>query len=205
MTRARPRLPAVFVLAVGAALAAPGVSAQAPRSGQPATFRTGVTYVEVDAVVTDGSGRFVPGLDARDFVLLEDGQPRTISTFSLVDLPVGADDRRPARGDAGWPDTTTNEDARLGRVYAVVLDDQHTAPFLSQRTRMIMRRFIDAYVGPDDRVAVLSTAPDGRIVTDFTSSRETLLAAVERFTGRKPSWLPPGDSPASRTQVACFT
>lgn len=204
MDPARGRRLAAFVTCMAcAAVAAGHVSAQAPTRTPAPTFRSGVTGVEVDAVVTDASGRFVPGLEVSDFVLLEDGQPRPISAFSLVDLPIGVPGAAAARADAGSPDTVSNEDARPGRVFVVVLDDLHTAPFLSERTRTIVRRFVEGYMGPDDRVAVLSTSRRSRITADFTSSHEVLLAAVERFLGRRPSWTAPAGTPTSR--AACFT
>ena len=52
------------------------------------TFKVQVDYVEVDALVTDQQGSFVRDLKKEDFQVLEDGKPQTISTFSLVDIPI---------------------------------------------------------------------------------------------------------------------
>ena len=48
---------------------------------QTATFKSSVDLVRVAAVVRDKKGRFVPELSARDFEILEDGQPRPIADF----------------------------------------------------------------------------------------------------------------------------
>jgi len=212
MSRARRRPPtlaaaaALIALALAAAAAQPFAAHEHQAPGAPgeqapaARFRASVTYVEVDAAVIDGAGRFVPGLRREDFTLLEDGQPRSISAFSFVDLPIRAE-----AGPASPPsdDTRTNEEARPGRLYVVVLDDLHTSPQHTPRARAVLRRFVEDYVGPSDLVAMLSTGAANRIVVDFTSSRETLLGAVDRFMGRRPPWLPPSGGAAS--QVACFT
>src|SRR5204862_358290 len=55
---------------------------------QTPTFKAEVEYVEVDALVTDSKGQFVRDLTKEDFQVFEDKQRQTISTFSLVDIPV---------------------------------------------------------------------------------------------------------------------
>src|SRR5258708_23053642 len=47
----------------------------------PTTFRSGVDLVRVAAVVRDHKGRFVQDLTARDFEVLENGRPRSITDF----------------------------------------------------------------------------------------------------------------------------
>jgi VWFA-related protein len=181
------------------------VQAQGAAQAPGPRFRTGVTYVEVDAVVTDAEGRFVPELSVEDFELLEEGKPQRVSAFSIVDLPIRAA-AGAAAADAGGhaaetPDTVSNEDITPGRIFVVVLDDLHTQPSRSQRVRDILRRFVERYVTPSDLVAVLSTGPDNRIVLDFTSSHAELLAATNRFLGRRPSWMAPADG----LVTGCFT
>jgi len=41
----------------------------------PMTFREGVDYVQVDALVTDRAGNLVRGLTKEDFEIFEDGKP----------------------------------------------------------------------------------------------------------------------------------
>jgi hypothetical protein len=63
---------------------------QAQRPGPG--FKTQVTLVEVDVVVTDDDGRPTRGLGRDDFSLSEDGTPVEIATFTAMDVP-----------DARWP------------------------------------------------------------------------------------------------------
>lgn len=184
-------------------------AAQAPRppasQAPAATFRSGVNYVELDASVTDEHDRFVADLTASDLQVLEDGKPRAISAFSLVDLSIrgtrtaaaSADDRRVV---PALPDSVSNEDVAPGRLYVIVMDDLHTSPALTTRARELARRFIEGYLGPDDLAAVLTTSPGQRATADFTSSHETLVAAIERVIGRKPPWVDSGS-----VFAGCFT
>ena len=105
------------MLGVGLActLAFVTVHSQAPAQ---LTFRAGVNYVEIDAVVTDRQGNFVRNLAEADFQVREDGKPQTVSVFSLVDIPTGA-----AEGSSSTltvdPDVQMNERTNA-RLYVLV-------------------------------------------------------------------------------------
>src|SRR5580658_7221955 len=62
------------------------LSAQAQTGGQEPVLRISVNLVQVDAVVTDSSGRQVTNLTADDFEILEDRQPQKITAFSYVSV-----------------------------------------------------------------------------------------------------------------------
>ena len=57
-----------------------------PQEPQAFKFRTGVELVNVNATVTDQSGRFASGLTLQDFRVYE--QPQTITHFSAERVPV---------------------------------------------------------------------------------------------------------------------
>src|SRR5262249_33921366 len=82
----RLRLAAFLIILAGSALIS-GQTPASPAQQQP-TFKTRVEYVEVDAIVTDSQGNFVRDLTREDFKVFEDGKAQTISTFSIVDIPV---------------------------------------------------------------------------------------------------------------------
>ncbi|HEY7499360.1 MAG TPA: VWA domain-containing protein [Vicinamibacterales bacterium] len=76
---------ALACLAVAAAVT---VSAQQPQQDQVFRFKTGVELINVTATVSDGSGRFVSGLQRTDFRLFEDGQEQQITHFNSERVPV---------------------------------------------------------------------------------------------------------------------
>jgi Ca-activated chloride channel homolog len=55
---------------------------------RPPTFNSTTTLVLVPATVTDGSNRFLLGLQKKDFHLFEDGVEQTISQFASEDAPL---------------------------------------------------------------------------------------------------------------------
>ena len=166
---------------------APSAAQQPSEQQQPpgVTFRAEVNYVEVDARVTDGQGRFVADLDATDFQVFEDGQPQKVSVFSVVNLPVERAARPLFASRPIEPDVQTNLSGLTGRVYLIVLDDLHTNALLSTRTRNAARQFVERYMGVNDVAAVVHTSGRTDAAQEFTSNPRLLLAAIDKFSGRK--------------------
>lgn len=173
-------------IAVLAVIATATLSAtQNPQSvGSPAsTFNTSVVDVEIDAVVTDQHGNVVQKLTKDDFQVFEDGKPRTISTFSAVDLQLEPGPST-AITPTVVPDVPANERTVEGRVYVLMLDDLHVDAVRSQNVKQAARRFIERNVAPNDLVAVIFTGRDDA-AKDFTSDKRQLLAVVDKFVGRQ--------------------
>ena len=172
------------VLAVGVALGAQG-AAQEQAIQPPVTFRSEINYVEVDARVLDGQGAFVPGLSAADFQVLEDGKPQKVDAFSFINIPVERQ-ARPLFAKAPIErDVADNIAGYDGRVYVIVLDDQHTHPLRSQRLKAAARQFVLRYMGANDTAAIVYTSGRSDVAQEFTNSQRRLLNAVDKFMGRK--------------------
>jgi Ca-activated chloride channel homolog len=80
-----PRWLIVLVLLFGA------LNQAVPASAQPTitpTFKSGVDLVTISAVVRDRHGRLVPGLDVKDFELVDRGETRKILQFRRDESPV---------------------------------------------------------------------------------------------------------------------
>ncbi|HEX7795923.1 MAG TPA: VWA domain-containing protein, partial [Vicinamibacterales bacterium] len=163
-------------------------SQQAPASQasqQTPTFKTQVEYVEVDALVTDQQGNFVRDLTKNDFQVFEDGKRQTISTFSLVDIPIERFDRPLFSPTPIERDVQSNERPFDGRVYVLILDDLHVAPQRTARVRTAARQFIQQRLGANDLMAVIFTGGRSQDAQEFTSNKRLLLNAVDKFTGQK--------------------
>ncbi|MQA30468.1 MAG: VWA domain-containing protein [Luteitalea sp.] len=185
--RLRIRLAALFALFAGSILTAGQAPQPAPPQGNvpTPTFKAQVEYVEVDALVLDEQGNFVRDLTKDDFQVFEDGKAQTISTFALVDIPVEQAERPLFASRPIEPDVESNERPFDGRVYVLVLDDLHTDALRSQRVKAAARLFIERSLGENDLMAVLFTAGRSQDAQEFTNSKRLLLAAVDKFMGRK--------------------
>ena len=182
------RLTVLFVLLAGAALDAgqnPPAQPPAAPPQQGPTFKVRVDYVEVDVVVTDRQGNLVRDLKKEDFQVLEDGKSQTISTFTMVDIPIERADRPLFAESPIEPDVKTNEKPFDGRVYVMVIDDLHTRFGRSIRVKTAAKQFIERRLGANDLMAVVHTAGPTDANQEFTSNKRLLLAAVDKTNGRK--------------------
>jgi VWFA-related protein len=144
-------------------------------AAQGPTFRSAVETVEVDVRVTDRNGRPIRGLTINDFEIREDGRRQSITSLTLIDNSVV---RSP---DAAPADSTGTLDAAI---YVLVLDDLHVEASNSLRARALARQFVEQAVTDRDRVAVRFSG-GGLSAAPFTSDKAEILAAIDRFSGRK--------------------
>jgi VWFA-related protein len=173
---------AVVVAPLLAAAQAGDQSADTPQP--PLTFRAEANFVEVDAVVTDATGNAVPDLRAADFQVLEDGKPQMVSAFSHVNIPITRNDRPLFSPTAIEPDVETNVGLD-GRIYLFVLDDLHIDVTRTPRVKASLHRFFERSFGANDLAAIVFTSGRASDGQDFTNNTRLLLAAVDKFAGRK--------------------
>ena len=146
------------------------------------TFKSTVTLVEVDAVVTDREGRPVRGLSKDDFSVTEDGTPVEIATFSAIDLPEAPRDAPTAPADRSGSAHASNDQPEDGRVVLIVLDDLLVSLSAARMVtvKSIGRRAVDR-LGPSDLAAVVTTSGRLGAQAEFTTEKWRLLAAIDRF------------------------
>ena len=175
------RLGALLLFLIGGA---PGAG-QERLPAQTPTFKVQVEYVEVDAVVLDSAGNPVRDLRKEDFQVLEDGKLQTISTFSIVDIPVERYDRPLYARQPIEPDVKSNERPFDGRMYVALIDDLHTSIARTTRVRAAGRQFVEQHLGANDLMAVVHIGQPADASQEFTNNKRLLIAAMERTTGRK--------------------
>jgi VWFA-related protein len=144
--------------------------------------------VRLDAVVTDRHQQPIRGLRTVDFELSDSGQVRAVDSVTV---------RRSADH----------------RVVAIFLDEFHVdAGEATLRARAALNAFIETQVGPDDLVAIMKPL-DPLNSIQLSTDRQAIMAAIDRFTGRKGDYTPrssfeeqfisraPGSADASRRQI----
>ena len=151
-----------MLLAVLTAVAAP--FAQQPQAPEPEQerqsfrFRTAVELINVNATVTDTSGRFVSGLRREDFQLYEDGQPQEITHFNSERVPVS-----------------------LG----IVLDTSGSMDGEKMlAAREALERFLFQLLGPEDEVFLYRFDSTVELVHGWTRDRARLRSALGRLSPR---------------------
>jgi len=144
------RLAAVATMSLAALMIA------APRlAGQEGfRFKSGVELINVNATVTDRSGRFVSGLKQSDFVVYEDEQPIEITHFSAERVPVS-----------------------LG----IVLDTSGSmAGDKMSAAKSAIERFLLDLLGPDDDVFLYTFNSGVDLVHEWTNERNRVAASLRR-------------------------
>jgi VWFA-related protein len=154
---------------------------QAPSSSPgevPApTIRVSTHLVLVDVVVTDKQGRAIAGLHPEDFEVEENGKGQKISTFvtpgenlaAAQPLPPGIYSNRPQYRSPGGPIT-------------VMLLDAVNTPYSDQSyARRQMLAFVQQQLKPGQRLAVFTLTGALKVLQDFTSDPQVLIAALQRY------------------------
>ncbi|MFW6175970.1 MAG: hypothetical protein ACOC7L_04020, partial [Acidobacteriota bacterium] len=192
MIRHRPRtiplvaaVPAALLLAVLCALA----WAAAPAGAQEGLERFGeeisITEVEIPVHVVR-RGEPVRGLTAQDFEVLDDGEPREIVGFRVIELDRAAPTREDAAREAGEAPAPSAE----GRRILLLVDFLFSRPHQLERCLLGARDMIAEQLHPADRVGVAYLTGGGaNLLLGFTSDREELDAAlgvVQSLLDRKP-------------------
>jgi VWFA-related protein len=160
----------------------------APNTPQQPTFRTGVNFVRVDAIITDKQGNPVVDLKQTDFEVLEDGKPQTIESFRFIKVDGAAvvETQSPIRTRADEERAAANEDARI---FVFFLDDYHVRLGNSMAARKPLAEFIQNYLAPSDLVAIMTPlAPLDSVA--LTRDHQSIIRMIERFEGRKFNYEP---------------
>lgn len=187
-------------------------------SAQQPTFRAGVTLVTTDVIVRNDKGQFVADLTKDSFTVLEDGQPQTIESFSMVQGGRTFNLLTPGPA-ANVPEGLVLPQARAraadaaGRVVLIVVDDLHFEPELTPHVRRLIGTVVNTLLHDGDMAAVVSTGPS-YLEVGPTYDRKMVAEAANRVRGS--GYLPseifkmmensqgPGDIRA-RAQMAFYT
>jgi VWFA-related protein len=166
------------------------LGASGARALQQPTFRSTTALVQVEAVVLDGQGQFVHGLDAGDLTLLEDGKPQKIEQFYVVTHQPATRASLLAAEEAGRPAAAAH------RVFVLVVDEGHLSAESLMRVQKGAEAFIKEQISPGDAAGVFVNGElyRGRLTTDkvallggvrsakpATENRQSLLAAFREF------------------------
>ncbi|HEX2642402.1 MAG TPA: VWA domain-containing protein, partial [Thermoanaerobaculia bacterium] len=146
-----------------------------------------VQAINVQVVVTGPGGERVPGLSAKDFRILVDGQPASLDFFLEVRDGRAVNVQDPASGDAALPSALADVEAGdvVGNSYLVFIDDTYSPIHLRNEALKGLARDIRT-LDPQDRVAVVTF--DGRqlhVLSDWAEPGAELAKSIEAVSRSK--------------------
>ena len=140
--------------------------------------------VQIDAVVTDKSGKRIVDLKPDEVEIYEDSQVRAITNFSYINLnstnppPTPIDPKVSATGAPLVPRRLRPDQVR--RTIALVVDDLGLSFESAYNVRQSLKKFLDEQLQPDDLVAIIRTSGGIGALQSFTTDRRQLYAAVDK-------------------------
>ena len=206
---------------------APALLGQQPPPSAPApVFRSSINLVLIDVVVRDRSGAIVRGLTTDDFELTEDRVRQQIVTFAFEEITSSA---RPVPGSstlaaaaaavkAAAPAATaagprdeapaaplTSEDVAGHRLLTLLFDTSSMQPEDVQKAADAAIKWVDESMTAADLVAVASIGANLQVLTDFTSSKETVRSVLTAFTAAAGTAFASVDASTAATDEAAAT
>jgi VWFA-related protein len=186
------RLPLVLLLSsqlvVGALGQQPAPSPTPPPTQQQPesddVVRINTNLVQVDAVITDKSGKAVTDFKPEEIEILEDGRQQKITHFSynVTQIPAAPSETASAPTDKPLgpmpPSRIKPEEVR--RTIALVVDDLGLSFQSTYQVRRALKKFVDEQMQPGDLVAIIRTSGGIGALQQFTSDKRQLYAAIDR-------------------------
>lgn len=141
----------IFILMIASEAAVSCIAGSTSVNLQDEPLKLNATLVQVPAVATDRTGKFITDLSKSDFTLLDDGKRRDISLFDIVKQPFTA---------------------------ALVLDTSNSA---EDRLKAIQSAAIEftAQLRSGDRMLAISFDNEVKELTEFTNDRDELVRAIK--------------------------
>ena len=171
-----------------AAIALPAIAQRKPAEPeQPKLVESiDVRVINVDVVVTDKRGNFVPGLKKEDFEILENGVPKTVSNFYEVEgnraKNVAIADEVGGRVTA--PAAAVPEEMKRRIIFYI--DNLSLNPFNRNRVFQQMRSFLKSAMRPGDEAMIATYNRSMRVRVPFTrdiGQIESILDSLARESG----------------------
>ena len=129
----------------------------------------------MDIIARDSGGRFVSGLTADDFEVLEEGKPQAIEHFYLVtETPTSSAE---PRADVVMPRSPDRTDRRI---FVLFFDSQHLSPGSLLKLKQAAINFVSDNVRREDLAGVFVNG--GLVHNHLTNDRQELFDSIRSVT-----------------------
>jgi VWFA-related protein len=135
--------------------------------------------VNIDVLVKDKKGKYIPDLKAEDFAIFENGVQQKIEFF---DAPLAGSNRTTKDGvPAPGPDEPSAPAAAPRNYVTLVLDSQTTDITNQKQVREGMIKYVREQLTDGDVVALLSVTNGLQLLQPFTQDKAQLIATLENL------------------------
>ncbi|MFP5245506.1 MAG: VWA domain-containing protein [Thermoanaerobaculia bacterium] len=175
-----------LVIATTITIPAPAQRKNAPPEPPKLVESIDVRVIDVDVVVTDKRGNFVPGLTKDDFEILENGVPKTISNFYEVEGNRAKGVNATEVGGQVAPEPAPAPAEEMKRRIIFYVDNLSLAPFNRNRVFEQMKEFVRTVMRPGDEAMVATYNRSMKVRVPFTRDAaqvESILDTIARESG----------------------
>ena len=138
-----------------------------------------VRIINVDVIVTDRKGNFVPNLTADDFTIFENGVQKPISNFYEVQGSVAKN----VVGEAPIPETpeapTKEIPENMKRRIIFYVDNLSLSPFNRNRVFQQMKDFVTTVMRPGDEAMIATYNRSMKVRVPFTRDTGQILSMLD--------------------------
>jgi VWFA-related protein len=175
----------ILAILITAALAMPLAAQRKP--AEPETPKLveniDVRIINVDVIVTDKRGNFVPNLKPEDFTILENGVAKPITNFYEVQGSVAKN----VVGEAPAPPPQTTSTAlavkavpeNMKRRIIFYVDNLSLSPFNRNRVFTEMKDFVNTVMRPGDEAMIATYNRSMKVRVPFTPDKNALLTMID--------------------------
>ncbi len=181
----RSRFPAVALLL--STVVATGQEPPAPRPAPPVfSEKVEVRVLDLDVDVTDSKGQPVTGLTREDFTVEIAGRPAKIDYFTRVDAgTIHTPDLAAASPEQVLKAYRQGDETIVPRNFLIYIDLGFISPGIRNRSLNALSDFVSR-LGPHDATRVVLFDRSPRVLSDWTTSKETAMAAISGIEAENP-------------------
>ena len=164
--------------------------------------RVNTQMVQTDVLVLNKAGEFVDGLRPEQFQLRVNNRLRTISSLDRVTSGIRSQEERmaAARGQA----TNSSSHPDRGRTILFYLDDYHLSVNSINRTRVLLKDFVEHQTNRNDQVALITATGQLGFLEQFASDPAVIQRGIERLGHRSFSTADAERTPMSETEATAI-
>jgi VWFA-related protein len=164
---------------LGALFLVASIRAQAPKDSPAVTIKSNVRLVQVDVIAKDKHGNPVTGLEAKDFILLDDGKPQKISRLSveIAESPTAGEKAASLAPQHATPTAFSNSHPENAVPTVILFDVLNTSAEDQPSMKKGLLQSLDR-LKEGTPVALLILGDDLTVVSDFTTSTISLTKAA---------------------------